>query len=303
MTKLTRRNFIALAAAGAVELALGGSARAGDLPRAIERKNMNTGITVESTAPSSIPDSPEGLVRLDYISGVDGIKDWAMVRPSESKVWMVVIHGHGSHGDQLYTRPDIKQMWLPVFLGHKFGILTPNLRDNAWMCPSAAEDLHSLLNYVREKYGAERFIFASGSMGGTSNLIYPVLHSEDVSGVVALCPATDLTLYHAWCRRSSLPVCADIANAIQRSYGGTSAEQPSIYSAHSTLRHPSKLSMPVYIAHGTADEFIPVSQPRRLVSEMGESTNFAYIEIPDGGHDAPLARCKEGLDWVIKRLG
>ena len=68
------------------------------------------------------------------------------------------------------------------------------------MSPAAASDLHALLRFVRSEYGARAFLFFSGSMGGTSNLIYSVLHPADVQAAGALCPAVDLASYYAWCR-------------------------------------------------------------------------------------------------------
>ncbi|MHC4873967.1 MAG: hypothetical protein ACYTFY_19125, partial [Planctomycetota bacterium] len=53
------------------------------------------------------PNFRENTLRLDYKSKIDGAADWAFVEPSESKTWMICLHGHGSHGDQLYTRQDI----------------------------------------------------------------------------------------------------------------------------------------------------------------------------------------------------
>ena len=34
---------------------------------------------------------------------------------------MVHLHGHGSHGDQIFTRPDIRDLWLSLYreLGHQ----------------------------------------------------------------------------------------------------------------------------------------------------------------------------------------
>jgi pimeloyl-ACP methyl ester carboxylesterase len=138
-------------------------------------------------------------------------------------------------------------------------------------------------------------------MGGTSNLIYACLHPEDVSGVVALCPATDLATYYSWCRGRNTGVLKEIADAVEKAYGGDAVKQPESYTTHSCLKNASKLKMPVYVAHGTADDIIPVSQSRRLTGIMGDSKSFAYIEIPDGGHDSPLSMCGSGFDWVMNR--
>lgn len=246
---------------------------------------------------------PETAFRIDYRSDVDGREDWAIVNPGErADLWFVVIHGHGSHGDQLYTRQDIRKIWLPEFQRYRCGILTPNLRDNAWMGPAAAADTRALLNYLRKEQGGKIFLFVSGSMGGTSNLIYAALHPEDVSGVIARGAATDLATYYRWCRQQSAPILKEIADAIASSYGGTPEEAPELYARHSALLNADRLTMPLYFAHGGADATIPVSEARALVEKMTGKPTFRYLEIPGGGHDSPLYDT-EGLVWLTRQPG
>ena len=252
------------------------------------------------------PPIPDGVSRIRYVSGVDGRKDWALVWPPESGdgTWVVAIHGHGSTGDQLFTRLDIRQTRLPVFRRHGFGILTPNLRGNAWMGPSAAADLRALLAAVRSRFPIKRLIFASGSMGASSNLVYAVLHPDDVAACVALCPATDMGSYHAWCRQHNTGVRKAIADAIEAGYGGTPAELPEVYARHSAVANAARLSMPVFLAHGSADPTIPVDQSRRLAAAMARQRSpFRYVEIPDGHHDSPLGLGVEAtVRWVLEHL-
>jgi len=259
---------------------------------------------VQKLSGQQIPSAPQGLVRYDYESDLDNHADWVVLCPPAEgqSVWLVMIHGHGSHGDQLYTRPDLQQVWLPHFRKLGFGILTPNLRGNAWMGPAAAHDLHDLLAFMRGECGARQFLFVSGSMGGTSNLIYAVLHPQEVAGVVALCPATDLTSYYAWCRERNTGVIKEIADAIEHSYGGPPAAQAKTYEAHSALKNAQLLTMPLYVAHGAADATIPVSQSRRLATAMADRKDFTYIEMPEGHHDSPLPLAPEGVDWAWRHL-
>ena len=57
---------------------------------------------------SSLTNLPHNPQRVDYISDVDGKADWYMrcdgIRGGDC---VVVLHGHGSNGDQLFTRPDL----------------------------------------------------------------------------------------------------------------------------------------------------------------------------------------------------
>lgn len=265
------------------------------------------GIEILSRSPVTDSAYPQGVSRVTFRSNADGAEDWALLWPPErGGHWCVVIHGYGSHGDQLFVREDIRRDWLPRFRARGMGILTPNLRDNGWMGPRAAADLHALLSFVRSEFGADRFTFASGSMGGTCNLIYAVLHPKDVAYVVALCPASDLASFYAW-REANLPLPAAVANSLgdmRAQYDGSPTEQPEVYRRHSAQQNVERLTMPVYLCHGDADALIPVAQSRALAAAC-RSPRFRYREIPGGHHDSPLAPeiMDEALDWVLGPAG
>jgi pimeloyl-ACP methyl ester carboxylesterase len=248
------------------------------------------------------------LVRLDTVSSVDGSEDWALALPplADIDTWICCIHGHGSSGDQLYTRRDLRERMLPQFLSRGYGILTPNLRGNAWMCPRAAQDLHDLFGVVRRAFGAGRFILASGSMGGSSNLIYACLYPADVAGVIARGAATDLASYHGWCRENqdSRRICGEIADAIESHYGATPETNPELYRRHSAVCNAECLTMPVFLSHGTDDRTIPVWQARQLVGRLAHSPTLCYTEIPGGNHDSPLFLQTDPhpLDWIETHL-
>lgn len=236
---------------------------------------------------------PAGLLQLDYRSPVDSLADWALLLPPGEEVttWLVCIHGHGSRGNQLYVRDDIRKSWLPGFLRRGFGLLTPTLRGNAWMSPAAVADMDALIDYLRREWSAQRFLFASGSMGGTSNLIYASLRPANVQAVAAMGAIADLAAYHAFCRQgaSQLPILGEIADSLEEHYGGTPAAQAALYRAHSPLHHSDALlGMPLFLAHGTADVLMPVAQSRRLAGALAAHGRFWYHEIAGGGHDAPL---------------
>jgi pimeloyl-ACP methyl ester carboxylesterase len=241
-----------------------------------------------------------GVQRLSY-RGASGLDDWALLWPAAGATCVVQLHGHGSHGDQLYTRADIRDAWLPVYRRHSLGILTPNLRDNAWMSPEAVDDLHRLLEWLRVTRAVRHFLFVSGSMGGTSNLIYACRHPEDVAALVALCPATDIGAYARWCGTQSLPIVGEIYEAIVSAYGGTPDEQPQRYADHSALRHAERLTMPVFMSHGDDDALIPVEEARLLAAAMQGRSNFIYEEIPGGHHDSPLHHF-DAESWLCEQL-
>ncbi|MCF7853710.1 MAG: lysophospholipase [Candidatus Pacebacteria bacterium] len=242
--------------------------------------------------------------RWEYSSPVDGRRDWALVRDGHDTTgrWVVVLHGHGATGDQIFTQEYLKQREREIAeLG--LGLLCPNLRGNAWMCPAAVDDLRFLLNLVRERRGASQFVFCSGSMGGTGNLIYAIRHPEDVAGVVALCPATDIGGYCEWAARSDLPVLQEIVAAIESSYGRERTMRQKEYAANSVVAHASRLTMPLAIIHGDADPIIPVSQSRNLVRRLREQNmQVWYKEIPGGDHNAPIPEFGAALLTVLDKI-
>lgn len=245
---------------------------------------------------------PEGILHLRYRSQVDGREDWALALPGlPGAPWVVALHGHGSTGDQLFTRPDIRDQWLAHYRRRGLGILSPHLRGDAWMCSAAAADLHALIGWLRRTRGAQRLFFLSGSMGGTANLIYAGLHPEEVSAVAALCPATDLAAYWRWCQTHAAGVVAEIAAAIEQAYGGSPDQVPESYAAHSVLSRAEALTMPLLLAHGTADALIPVEQSRALAARLHDRPGFVYREIEGGDHDAPLHRAGL-LAWLDEQL-
>jgi pimeloyl-ACP methyl ester carboxylesterase len=244
---------------------------------------------VLSLVPASGANYPPNLLHLDYKSNVDGFEDWALLLTgTNNSVWIVVLHGHGSTGDQLFTRQDIRKAWLTKFLNNGVGILTVNLRGNAWMSPAAATDLHDLLQWMRVNFGLEKTLFYSGSMGGTSNLIYAVLYPEDVDAVVALGATTDLATYYFWCLEQPLEIAQQIAGAIKEAYSGDPLSQKVLFQQHSVLRNISRLTMPIYLAHGESDILMPVEQARNLAQAMQPQKYFCYHEISGGNHDSPL---------------
>ena len=78
-------------------------------------------------SPAEGPDFPEGLLRLEYSSSWgDDFKDWALINPgAKETLWSIFLHGTNSHGDQLYTRRDVRGALLPEYMKRGSGILTP----------------------------------------------------------------------------------------------------------------------------------------------------------------------------------
>ena len=234
---------------------------------------------------------PEGLQRLCYVSGYDGLEDEALLLPpKEGGWWIVCLHGFEGRSNQIFMRRDIKQSWLPEFLKGGYGVLSPNLRGDSWMNQNSRLDLSELLDYLREDYGARHFIFTSGSMGATGSLIYACHRPEDVSGLDLHGAASDMAAYYAFCNASQDPLVQKVCNSIVMAYGGTPGEAPKVYYEQSALNYASILrGIPFFLMHGSLDSVMPVSQSRRLAAALCDSSRFVYMEVPGGDHNAPLA--------------
>lgn len=250
------------------------------------------------------PDAPTQVEKVAYKSDLDGSGDWALVRrPDRGNAWVVHLHGHGSTGDQIYTRADVRDLCLSHYLQLGLGVLSPNLRGNAWMCPEAVADLHRLLGVIRREYGARTFYFVSGSMGGTGNLIYAITHPQDVALMVALCAVTDIASYHECCRVHPGGVRDEIRAAIEFAYGGAPGQVPKRYEGHSVIRYAHRLTMPLLLSHANGDDVIPVEQSRRLQQRLSPAANVTYVEIKGGNHDTPLheSGMMKWLDQHVQR--
>lgn len=255
-------------------------------------------LAVESPVPPPVAVSAE---RVEFISALDGRRDWYLVVPGKpDRPCLINLHGHGSAGDQLWVRPDIRPN-LEAAVRKGMTVLSPNLRGNAWLSPSAAADLAQIIAAERQCRVWTKTLFVAGSMGGTSALAFAALRPDLVDGVVALGAATDIARYQAWCLAPDSPprtaaIRKAIAEAIEVAYG------PADKTPHSASANAARLAMPIVLVHGERDETIPVEEARDLAAKMKTSPNFVYREIPGGGHDAPLTHWSEGLELVEKMM-
>ena len=251
-------------------------------------------VAVESPVPASAAVNAE---RVEFISDFDGRRDWYLVVPGKpDQPCCLNLHGHGSAGDQLWVRPDIRPN-LDAAVRKGMTILSPNLRGNAWMSPAAAADLAQIIASERQRRVWTKTLFVAGSMGGTSALAFAALRPDLVDGVVALGAATDVARYQAWCLAPDSPprtaaIRKAIAEAIEAAYG--SADK----TPHSASANAVRLAMPIVLVHGELDETIPVEEARDLAAKMKEKRNFVYREIPGGNHDAPLEHWAEAVELL-----
>ena len=236
---------------------------------------------------------PEKVV---FVSSVDRYEDYYMLeRNNGSDDCVVILHGHNAHGDQIYTREDLFPFRDFIREQHA-SIIAPNLRDNAWMNPAAAEDLKNILLHCRREYGFKRCIIASGSMGGTGGLIFSVLHPEFVDALVVAGGASSIERYCQWCRQGKLEIHADIADAICQGYDAES------FKLHDVCANADRLTMILRYFHGTADEIMPVSEMYALQDCMKNTPNARFTPLENGDHDSPLSCLIPGVSEVLQLL-
>ena len=223
-----------------------------------------------------------GLLRLDYTSSRDGLRDWALLRhPAPGvRTWVICLHGFNANANQLFMRRDLKRLWLPRYLEHGFGILSPTLRGDAWMNPPAIDDLDDLIDYLRS-LGATRLLIESGSMGATGALLYASARPHSVQAVIARSAIHDLRAYRDFCRAHAHrhPLLQPIADSLDRAYG----------TSFPHLDPNALRTLPLLLAHGTDDPIMPISFPRQLVGLLHDHPRLRYCELPRGDHEAPLA--------------
>ena len=139
-------------------------------------------LAVKSPAP---PLPTVNAERVEFISAFDGRRDWYLVVPGQpDQPCCINIHGHGSAGDQLWTRLDIRPN-LDAAVRKGITVLSPNLRGNAWMSPAAAADLTQIIAAERCRRVWTKTIIVAGSSGSpcTIALVRATARSMNLSKI------------------------------------------------------------------------------------------------------------------------
>ncbi len=231
----------------------------------------------------------------------EGIKDYCYVERGESDNYIVNIHGHGSNADQLYTREDVFQNWYPAIKKHGLGIICFDTGGNGWMNENVVKTTNNMLKILKKEYNINKVIFAGGSMGGTSVLIYTLYHPEDADAVIANCPAGNMTEYYYFLTNTQNPTLIEIRETIKDRYNGTPRES-SMFKKSNANERCDIFTMPFYICHGTGDNIIPCKWSLNIINQLKNKPNFNYKIIEGGDHDSPLWCFEEELDWVCKKV-
>ena len=216
--------------------------------------------------------------------------------PGEPAGLLMYLHGATNQQEQGMT---------PRIYGDSFGFVRrwvaqrgwayacPEYRGDSWMNAAAESDVAQLLDALADQTGVRKSMLMGGSMGGTAALILASRRRGNLLGVLALCPATDMTLMHQ---------VDFLRPGIELAYGGTPAQQPAVYHERSSINHAAQLArLPLCLAHGSADPLIDVGHSRRLakaVTALGAKVHLA--EVPGGDHDSPIGPriIGDGLEWL-----
>lgn len=196
---------------------------------------------------------------------------------------IICLHGAASHQDQGMTAGIYGNAF-----GHWAGELSrrgalyicPEYRGGSWMGPAAEADVREILRRIRGSGFGGKIFLVGGSMGGTAALIFASRFPEEIDGVFAMCPATDV-----------IAMFPRFSEQFLSSYGGSPDEIPQIYTERCSRNFTEALArLPIFFVHGTDDALIPVEHSRILATRLRErNARFRYVELPGGDHDAPIA--------------
>jgi len=242
-------------------------------------------IIEQRPAPLSAPIASD-IKEVVFTSPFDGSaqtfleKDYRENAGDAASLVVIYLHGAASHQDQGMTSAIYDgafDRWHQTLSNRHAIYICPEYRGGSWMGPAAEADVREIIRLARERHSGSQLILAGGSMGGTSALIFASRQPQSVDGVIALCPATDVSAMF-----SAFP------EQFLTSYGGSPEECPDLYLERRSRDQAAALApLPIAIVHGAKDTVIPVEHSRVLVQRLPED-QVLYIEQPEGDHDAPL---------------
>ncbi|MCM8816715.1 MAG: S9 family peptidase [Candidatus Omnitrophica bacterium] len=219
---------------------------------------------------------------------------------------VIYLHGATNHKEQGFNREIFNGTFgrLQDFLHDKnFVYVCPEYRGDSWMNHAAECDIKQLTGMLKREFRTEKMFIMGGSMGGTSALIFTTRNPDLVSGVLALCPATDMKkLYYQWVGTER----DFLAKTIEVAYGGSPEKNPEEYIKRSAIHQIEKFrSIPTAIVHGDADMLISVEHSRLLINKaLVRGIKLLYHEIKAGDHDSPIRDfeiVEKALLWLFSK--
>ncbi len=222
----------------------------------------------------------------------------------EPRAVLIYLHGHYSDENQGMTEGiygDAFGKLRRECLTREWAYVTAWYGGNTWMGPLGEQGLADLIGVLRARWPGRPVYLCGGSMGGSSTLVFAVRRPDLIDGALAFCPAADVRSYYEAANRAAEGVHRSIADAIRIHYTVDGRALDEQLAARSALENAERLTMPVYIASGGADDIIPVGPARELAARLEAlGRPVRYVEIPGGGHDAPIVEVEwsDPLDFI-----
>jgi len=245
-----------------------------------------------------------------FVSPFDGLKQSYLIKKPKSSIYhgiAICLHGATNHQCQGMDRNIFNGTFGHIqdyFEKNNYVYVCPEYRGDSWMNNAAESDIFYLINRLKSEFKTGNVILMGGSMGGTSALIFSTRHPDIVSGVFAMCPATDMEkLYYQWIFGNQ----KHLAYGIEIAYGGTPEHKKIEYAKRSSIKHIKKLkNKPVAIIHGNSDNLISVEHSRSFVKKAEKTgIKIFYQEIEHGDHDSPVKQfsfIEKALLWIEKGI-
>jgi pimeloyl-ACP methyl ester carboxylesterase len=222
----------------------------------------------------------------------------------DPKAILIYLHGHYSNEEQGMTegiyndgfgrlrRECFRRGW--AYVSTWYG-------GNTWMGPMGERGLADLIGILKARWPERPVYLGGGSMGGSSTLVFATVRPDLLNGVVALCPAGDIESYYAFVNTIKDGTLRNIADAIRIHYTADGHILADELHKRSAAQNAERLTMPVYLRHGGADDVIPPAGVQALAARLKELNHRVYYEeIPGGNHDSPIMDIdwQKVLDWL-----
>jgi acetyl esterase/lipase len=167
-------------------------------------------------------------------------------------------------------------------------------------CADVAAAVAAVPRLMAERVGTEnasrardRPVLLGHSAGGHLALWAAKASPQSVRSVVTLAPMADLAMAHR----------LKLGNgAVAGFLGGAPAEVPDRYAAADPMRQ-LPLGVPVFIVHGTEDDYVPVDIARQYVTAARAAGDPAtLIELPGMGHFDVIDPLSDAWPAVLEAL-
>lgn len=199
---------------------------------------------------------------------------------------VIALHGHGSDRWQFIKdqRGECKGL-RDVATKHGLIFISPDYRaKTSWLGPKAEADVVQIIAELKRRHRIGFVFIAGGSMGGTSALIFAVLHPELIAGVCSLNGTADMVDY------------AGFKDAIDASYGSAEERRK-----RSVEPQAERLTMPVAITTGGKDASVPPDSALRLAEKLRKAgRDVLNIHRENAGHSTTYEDTSAAMEFVLQ---